>query len=316
MTLQEFYDIALSVLAPIGGAGVIILALSSYLGKVWATRLMAKETHEHNKELEKIKSDINTAYHVFKLDKEHEYEQRKKIKEVISKNKIRIIDSAEALNHRMWNFNENHVKKWHIYNKEGADNQYYLCSFIYRILVFYSWCNSIEKDMIYLDSTIVSEKDLDFVKFLKLLPQVMCDVVLFKGLDYNPSHDTDHFFKNDFQIAVDKVKDKDGVISFDEFKKKIKDEDKDVNKFIKFISGISPDEERLRWFRLQSMHYVLLMFINTFGYDFQHTRVSKIAELKDMHKENLAIKNLEKIIIKIKLQGNPEVKAILGALNA
>ena len=80
---------------------------------------------------------------------------------------------------------------------------------------------------------------------------------------------------------------------------------------IDFISGISPNEERLRWFRLQAMHYALLMFINTFGYDFQYTGSSRITELKKMHKDNPTIKNLEKILSKIKLQENKERRARL-----
>lgn len=331
MSSGEIFDVSAAVLTSIGGAGVIILGLSSWLGKVWAARLMDSERHQHqqkltqitesiknknNVELEKLKARIESHSHVYKLDKTHEHEQRKKIKEVISKNKVSIIDSAETLNHRMWNFNENHEEQWHAQNDETIDKQYYLYSFVYRILVFFSWCNTLEKEMIYLDSTIANEKDLDFVKFLKLFPQIMCDVILFDGLEYNHSHDTDHFFKNNFQSSVDQVRTKDGVLSFDEFKKKIEEKAIDVNNVIEYISGISPNEERLRWFRLQAMHYSLLMFINTFGYDFQHTSASRIKELKRAHKDNPTLINLSKMIAKFKLQENEEVKLILGALNA
>ena len=38
MTFQEILNIALTILGSIGIGGVIVLALSSWLGKVWANR--------------------------------------------------------------------------------------------------------------------------------------------------------------------------------------------------------------------------------------------------------------------------------------
>ncbi len=331
MNLNDAFGISAAVIASVGGAGAIIFSLSSWLGKVWSTRLMDSERHKNKKELtsiteaiknknnielEKLKSAIESNSYVFKLDKEHEYEQRKKIKEVISKNKIKIINSAEALNHRMWNFNSNHEKQWHFSKDKKIDDQYYLYSFVYRFLAFFSLCDIAEEEMVYLDSTVSTEKDLDFIKFLKILPQIMCDTALFEGLTYNNSHDTDHFFKNDFHTILGQIQMDKELISFDEFKKKIESEDINVNKAVEFISGISPNKEQPRWFRLQSMHYVLLMFINTFGYDFQHTSLPQISELKKMHKNNPTLKNLDKMLFKIMLQDNNEVRSIIKELKA
>lgn len=330
MTLSDIFELSAAVLASVGGAGFIIFGLSSWLGKVWVNRLMDSERHENQKrlteiteeikrlnnfELEKLKSTLELSSHASKLDQEHEYDQKKKIKEVISKYKIRLIDSAESLNHRMWNFNANHSEKWHLNNNKSIEDQYYLYSFVYRILAFFSWCRLTEKDMVFLDSTIASNKDLDFVKFLKLLPQVMCDAALYDGLGYNHSHDTDHFFLNNFQSILDQVHSQDGVLSFDEFKYKVTENEIDVSGIINFMSGLSPEEDRPRWFRLQAMHYTLLMFINVFGYDFQYTDVSRINELKVKHKNNPSLENLKKMIFKIKLHENSEVNAILGILD-
>lgn len=331
MSSDGVYEVSTAVLSSLGGAGVIIIGLSSWLGKVWATRVMNKEKHkqqesltqitesiksENNIELEKLKARIDSYSHVYKLDKTNEHEQKKLIKAVISKNKVSIIDSAEALNHRMWNFNKNHHEQWHVLNDEVIDKQYYLYSFTYRILVFFSWCNTIEKEMIYLDSTVADSKDLDFVKFLKIFPKIMCEVTLFDGLDYNHKFDTDHFFTNKFQSLINQVRKDDGVISYDEFQNKIKENEIDVSQVITFLSGISPTEERFRWFRLQTMHYALLMFINSFGYDFQNTEASKIKYLMDAHKENPTIPNLLSMIESYKLNGNDGVISVLTELNA
>ncbi len=327
MDISKIFEFISPLLAGVGGASIIILGLFSWLGKVWATRLMDKERLENQKkfeeikrentiELEEIKSKINSSEHIFKLGAEHKYEQRKKIKEVISKYKIRLLDSAESLNHRMWNFNENYKKMWHTHKMEGNEEEkYYLYSFVYRILVFFSWCNNTEKEMIYLDSTVAGERDLEFVKFLKVLPQVMCDTILFDGLEYNNSHSTDHFFKNDFITIVEQMMNEEKIISFEEFNEKINAGENSFIKVVNFISEISPDEEdRLRWYRLQIMHYSILIFLNNFGYDFQYTNISRITELKNFHKENPTINNFEKIMVKISLNTNKEVKLIIDEL--
>ena len=263
-----------------------------------------------------LKSTFESYFHVFKLDKDHEYEQRKKIKEVISRNKIRIIDAAESLNHRMWNFNNNHNENWHIYEKDKFPEQYYLSSFVYRILIFFAWCRSTEKEMIYIDSTLATDKDLYFVKFLKILPQILCDGMLFKGLKYDHNHDKDNFFKNDFLALVEQMQDNDVMLSYESFKEKIKKKEIDVIKVVDFISGMSPEEERLRWSRLQAMHYVLLMFINTYGYDFQYTESSQIKELNAKQPKNPVLDNMEFMLDKHKLLENKEVSKILDALKS
>jgi hypothetical protein len=331
MDISTIFELSAAILASVGGAGIIVVGFSSWLGKVWATRLMDSERHEHQKklaeiteeikrtnsiEIEKLKSTLDISSHASKLDQEHEYNQKKKIKEVISKYKVRLIDSAESLNHRMWNFNANYGELWHLSNSDNIENQYYLYSFVYRILAFFSWCRLTEKEMLFLDSTVANNIDLDFVKFLKLLPQVMCDAALFDGLEYDHSHDTDHFFLNNFQSTLDQLHSEDGVMSFDEFKNKVAKDELDVSSIVDFISGLSPEEDRPRWYRLQVMHYTLQMFINSFGYDFQHTDITRIKEQKAKHKGNPSLKNLVNMISKIKLDQNNEVSAILGGLNA
>jgi len=45
-------------LASLGGGVVIVYAFSSWLGRLWADRLMAKETAKHTQELERLRSDL------------------------------------------------------------------------------------------------------------------------------------------------------------------------------------------------------------------------------------------------------------------
>lgn len=152
MGFEDIVSVSTVIIGSIGSAGAIIFGLSSWLGKVWANHLMNTEKFKHQQELlviteeiknknivalEKLKAQIESTSHIEKLDKTHEHEQRKKIKEVISKNKVNIIDAAESLNHRMWNFGDNYSEGWHVKNDRKIDSQYYLYSFAYRLLDFF-----------------------------------------------------------------------------------------------------------------------------------------------------------------------------------
>ena len=47
-----------AVILSLGGGGVLVFALSSWLGKVWATRIADAERARFSKELESYKSDL------------------------------------------------------------------------------------------------------------------------------------------------------------------------------------------------------------------------------------------------------------------
>jgi hypothetical protein len=55
MVVREVLEISAVILGSIGGAAAIIFGLSSWLGKVWADRLMRRETAEFARELEEIR---------------------------------------------------------------------------------------------------------------------------------------------------------------------------------------------------------------------------------------------------------------------
>jgi len=59
MQLSELFEVAVSVLASVGSGGAIVLGLSSWLGKVWAERLMEKEKAHYQKELEDFKAQLS-----------------------------------------------------------------------------------------------------------------------------------------------------------------------------------------------------------------------------------------------------------------
>ena len=72
MTWEDAFRLSTAVLASLGGGAAVILGFSSWLGKIWASRILNKEKHE----LEKLKNE-----HEIRFSKLH-LERAEAIKEV------------------------------------------------------------------------------------------------------------------------------------------------------------------------------------------------------------------------------------------
>jgi hypothetical protein len=59
MTITDVFSIATTVILSVGGGGIIVFALSSWLGKIWANRLMEAERAKHAEELERLRSELH-----------------------------------------------------------------------------------------------------------------------------------------------------------------------------------------------------------------------------------------------------------------
>lgn len=73
-------------------------------------------------------------FHIFKLEHEYRYQQRKRIKDKLAENKIRLINSCEELVYRLWNLSTNYSEGW-----QNSRNSYYFKSFVYRFLAVCAW---------------------------------------------------------------------------------------------------------------------------------------------------------------------------------
>lgn len=82
--LGEVFQVAGAIIASVGGSGVILLGLSSWLGKVWASRILENEKRDHaieiedfksrlNKEITVVNSIIDKSVHVTKLQYDKEF---------------------------------------------------------------------------------------------------------------------------------------------------------------------------------------------------------------------------------------------------
>lgn len=254
------------------------------------------------------------SFHNFKLESDYKYDQRKKVRDAISKHKVPLLNSAESLNHRLWNFSGNAPEAWHIQiDGENISDKYYLLSFCYRFLLFFSICRKIDLDLIYLDSTVSTKKDLEFLKYLKLFPQLFSDAEIFKGASYDRSVGTDHFFSDEFRELVRVMYHDDKVLSYSEFKKKV--EEKELSHLISYFSGISVNHTCLRWQVLNSFHFILMAFLNDYGYDFQKTSKRKFSDLAQSLPPNRLVKNACVLVERACLNTNKELRRTMSALS-
>lgn len=58
MTTDGSWTVVLQIIASLGGGGLIVAGLSSWLGKVWADRLMARERVDHEAQLARLQANL------------------------------------------------------------------------------------------------------------------------------------------------------------------------------------------------------------------------------------------------------------------
>jgi hypothetical protein len=64
---KEVLEIAAIIVTSLGGGGAIVFALSNWLGKVWANRLMAREVAKHSGDLEALRSELVRSTESYKI---------------------------------------------------------------------------------------------------------------------------------------------------------------------------------------------------------------------------------------------------------
>jgi len=261
------------------------------------------------------KNSIETKILRSKLDTEHKFNQRKKIKEVLAKNKIHLLTACEDFNHRMWNFSNKYTEGWLNIEGDYLNKHYYFHSFVYRHLAIFAWTKKIQKEMIFLDTTIAGKDDLTFVKFLNVFPRMFCDLTFLEGIKADGNKINDHFFRNEFDLLADELITSSGIKSFAEFNIELKTIGPKINKLFMFFEGLSPNENRKRWDRLHFFHLTVLMFLNNYGYDFQITNDEKLKQVLTNPKKSNHLNNYFDFLNKYHFADNKQIKNLKKIAN-
>jgi hypothetical protein len=60
-SVSDVFAIAGAAIASLGGAGLLVFAMSSWLGKVWATRIMERERSALTLSIEEVKAELTRS---------------------------------------------------------------------------------------------------------------------------------------------------------------------------------------------------------------------------------------------------------------
>lgn len=229
----------------------------------------------------------------YKLQKEYKFEQKKLIKEEIVKTKVPLLNAVEDFNYRMFNFNKNIDKGYHNISKEKwfSTNQYYLNSFIYRVLVLIHYCIKTEEDVLSMDSTVADQDDIEFLLYVKTFKNIFCEFNLLTELGYEQDDDSNHFFRNELKGYSAWVEDDGRVIEFDEFVSKLKLGYEDLSKVIEYFSKIENNQNDKSLNVLWCAHLLSICFLNKFGHSYQQTEKDKMSSLNKSYKQKIKIKS-------------------------
>ena len=241
-----------------------------------------------------------------KLNLEYEYEQNKKLHDLIGEYHGRLLDSSVHLSYRIFNLYENKSNGW--LNPNPGANFYYFSSTIYRFIHLLALIRMFESKAIYIDSRIATKKDFNFIKFLKAFNWTCIDVKLYDGLQYNHANPSDHFFNDELKILCDDMIRDNKLMSFEEFQKVIKKKNNKYTPLLNFFLEL--DDSKLRWDRVVCLHLFLMSFINTFGYDMQKSKKKQFEKALSEVKNDVILKNLDDWFPKLGLHNQKDIKQI------
>jgi hypothetical protein len=97
MTLNEILSVSGGVLVSLGGGAAIVIACSSWLGKIWASRILESEKAQLQKEMEFYKKDLQKEIEAEKFKLQQEVEKAKSQYQLeTEKNKAKFLRYSET----------------------------------------------------------------------------------------------------------------------------------------------------------------------------------------------------------------------------
>lgn len=243
----------------------------------------------------------------------YEYDQRKRLRELIGRYHGRLLSAANSMNYRMWNLYTNHDKGWLTVRGDYAHSDaYYFQSTVYRFLNVCALVRQLEVEAVLLDARIAEKQDFAFLNYAAALQWVMTDVALTEGLQYDNFDETDHFFSDRFRQACDLCLRDNNFISHEQFSQLLSSVPQ-LEALLKYFDGLNRIEERLRWDRLVAFHLLLMAFINSFGYKRQRSSDEQFLQVARYIRNSEVLSNLVSWLPRHDLGDDREAKRIVRA---
>jgi hypothetical protein len=249
-----------------------------------------------------------------RLKTEYEYEQRRRLRDLIGRYHGRLLYAANNLNRRFRNLYTHDNKNWLSVNGDYSAEQYYFLSFVHRFLNVCCLVRQFEREAHYVDAQIAEKRDFLFLKYLSALQWCMTDAGLFRHIPTYPvSLQRDHFFADNFRYYCDSCIESDGNYQeFDGFVKRVQT-DRSLDAVLEFFDGLSRTEGRYRWDRLVAFHLLLAALISAFGYPEQQASAQHFDDIAKRIKNKKVLKNLVDSLSRYGLARDAHAKKIIAA---
>lgn len=195
---------------------------------------------------------------------DYQYEQKKKLSELVGAHYGRLIGSTARFNQRMWNLYDHHDKGWTEVKGSYSNTGYYFRSFVFRFLELISVLRAVERASIHLDTRVAKPEDFNFINYVLAMSWIMTDIDLFKDVRDEDRRDFDHFYSDNLRSYSDIVCENGEMPTFEGFDRFI-DDDSAILRVLDFFNGLRRDEARDRWDRLVCLHLIQIAFLNSFG---------------------------------------------------
>ncbi len=244
---------------------------------------------------------------------DYEYEQRKKLRDLIGRYHGRLLNSSNNMNYRMLNLYKNFKNNWlNIEKKYSSEGNYYFNSSVYRFMIVCSLVDQVESESLLLDVRIAKKDDFTFLNYVAAFHWVMTDTALFNGMCYDNSQQIDHFFSDNLRRYCDACLQDNDFVRSEDFDGLLKT-DSPISGVLHYFDGLTRDEPRFRWDRLVAFHLLIMAFINTFGYKRQHSDQRNFVDVANQIRNPEVLKNLVAWLPKLDLGNDREAKKIAFA---
>jgi hypothetical protein len=244
----------------------------------------------------------------------YEYEQRKKLRELIGRYHGRLLNASVSMNHRFWNLYQNQGKGWLDANGDYLDRgAYYFRSSVYRFLNVFAVVRQLEAEAVLLDVRIAKKEDFVFLNYAAAFHWVMTDIALTEGLTYDSFDQTDHFFSDRFREYCDCCLSEGSFISLAAFAQLLEEGATKIEPVLHYFDGLNRKEGRLRWDRLVALHLLILSFINSFGYPRQYSSQKHFVDVAKQIENPKVLQNLVNWLPRHDLGSDLEAKRIAQA---
>jgi hypothetical protein len=236
----------------------------------------------------------------YQLRRQHEQEERKKLRELIGRYQGRILEAALDWDRRMTQLYDGHYDDLRPARDDRLnDDQYYFQSVVFRFLQLTAISRRFEAEAFYIDPKIADDADFDLLRYAKGFLWVMIHADLSPD-DGQPAED--HFRSDAFRPLLDvcyaeprhadgkpvvgehgkallpETRSREGELIFDRQRCMALlahaaelGHAREVDELLGFFYGLRPDEksdarQRRRWDRLVTLHLLALSFIDRCGY--------------------------------------------------